>query len=1113
MKQLRLFLLLISLFSYTAGKCQQSYNFSSGAIPMCDTSYFTSSVSGIGTLYPYNWGNYWNYSISTLLINITSNHPQTLQISLTSPQGTTLLLSAFNGNGGVNYTNCTFDISASNNITTGTAPFSGYWIPQGGSFSVFDWENGDGIWTITIIDTACSGGGGGGGGGGGAWTPGYFNGGGSGGVFGFVPSGPPPPPPPMPINLNPISMDVCPGQSIDITSQLSQGALFTYTYNGNMVSNPNAVTQPGVYSAEYLDWNLYVIYYVTITVNSLPSPALGLDQTVSISCSGTSIDLNTILLTASYTMSWNLNGNPISASQASNCTTPGYYQAIAINGSGCTDTAYVTVNGAGTITLGANQSAVVCSNSSLDLTALYNTSGYTCAWSLNNLPVINPAAVNASGNYQLIASSGGCADTAFVNVISNPAPALGTNQTINACNLFPFDLNSMFNLSGLTADWTIAGAPVANPSAVTVSGVYELIATDNNVCTDTALASINQFASPNLGTDQTTSSCSNVDINLTTFFNTSGLTSAWFYNGSSTLTPAAVSASGVYTLVATNGSGCTDTANITLQSNAAPYLGSDQAVSVCPGILIDLTSLFNSSGLTTSWSSNNIPVANPMSVSQSGTYQLIVSDANSCEDTALVQLNNLPTPALGNDQQAHICDGSSIDLTSLYNTVGLSTAWSVSGAAVTFPQQITAAGNYQLIATNGSGCNDTAIVALTVDPLPVVGAPATVSICQGETADLTQLFLTNGYSTSWTINGIPVANPVAVTAAGLYILELTTNAGCTAATTATVHYNPNPALGADQQLTPCDGNTIDLTALFNTSGLTTSWNSGGTPLGNPGQIVTSGLYELIAVNSFGCSDTATVTLSFLANPEPGADTSYDLCPWQTLDLTQLYPAGTNTATYFYNGQAYTNPQSAQDSGTYTVIFTNASGCSGSAQVIIQSVQCRCEADFDYTAGCMQDQGLFELKADSAILSVQWNFDGAAGLSTVTDPVVTFLRSGNVHVTATATLSCGVVEIKKEIQIEDCSDSCHIWIPSAFTPNNDEKNESFKWIGDCTPEFYTMDIYNRFGQQVFHTSDPENGWKADNTGLTETTSIYTYRIKVKMPYQDEAVLTGKLTVIR
>ena len=71
---------------------------------------------------------------------------------VTSPQGTTLVLSAFNSTSGSNYTNTFFVKTTAPNITTGNAPFTGNWLPQGGSLNIFDYENMDGTWTITVVE-------------------------------------------------------------------------------------------------------------------------------------------------------------------------------------------------------------------------------------------------------------------------------------------------------------------------------------------------------------------------------------------------------------------------------------------------------------------------------------------------------------------------------------------------------------------------------------------------------------------------------------------------------------------------------------------------------------------------------------------------------------------------------------------------------------------------------------------------------------------------------------------------------------------------------------------------------------------------------------------------
>ncbi|HRQ85853.1 MAG TPA: hypothetical protein PLV70_12125, partial [Flavobacteriales bacterium] len=130
LRKIRLFLLALPLATVPRISLAQNFNFTSGPIPLCDTTYFTATVSGIGALvYPGSFSD--GYYLSDVWLNITTNHPQTLQIFLTSPNGFVLLLSQFNGAGGQNYTDTHFN--GWQNITTGTAPFTGSFLYEGGS--------------------------------------------------------------------------------------------------------------------------------------------------------------------------------------------------------------------------------------------------------------------------------------------------------------------------------------------------------------------------------------------------------------------------------------------------------------------------------------------------------------------------------------------------------------------------------------------------------------------------------------------------------------------------------------------------------------------------------------------------------------------------------------------------------------------------------------------------------------------------------------------------------------------------------------------------------------------------------------------------------------------
>lgn len=77
----------------------------------------------------------------------------------------------------------------------------------------------------------------------------------------------------------------------------------------------------------------------------------------------------------------------------------------------------------------------------------------------------------------------------------------------------------------------------------------------------------------------------------------------------------------------------------------------------------------------------------------------------------------------------------------------------------------------------------------------------------------------------------------------------------------TLAFTPRPALGADQSATKCSTIIFDLTALYNTSGLSSSWTLSGNTVAAPAAITSAGIYQLTATNTSGCSDTARITIT------------------------------------------------------------------------------------------------------------------------------------------------------------------------------------------------------------------------------------------------------------
>lgn len=961
-QKVRLLLLTLLLQGFSRPVSAQNFMFSSGPVPTCDTSYFTANASGMWSSLIIPDGMTPGFFLQDLWINITTDHPQTLQIFLTSPQGTVLLLSQFNGAGGQNYTNTHFN--GWQNITTGTAPFTGYFFPQGGTdlISTFAGEDGNGTWTVTVIDTACANGGTGPAG---TWTPGWFSGGagGSGIGFGYDPGWVPPPW----YDMGNVTAYLCPGGSVDVLNYYftnwGQGIVFSISDpNGYPVPNPNAVAIPGTYFVHGDDFG--AMYDGTFNIISYPANPLGPDQLVEVCNLSTPVDLTVLHQVPGLTLTWSLNGTPVSTSTAAAATVAGVYQVVGQNVNGCNDTALVTLNATGNL-IGADQSVSICTGSSVNLTALYQIPGTT--------------------------------DT-------------------------------------------------------------------------------------------------------------------WYYGGSIIPAPVAASESGTYTLIATAASGCADTAEITLNLLPAVALGPDQPASLCSNSTLDLTGFYTTAGLTVTWAMNNQPVADPAAVNAAGTYTLVALNSSECADTAFVTVSLTAPPQLGSDATAEACEGNAIDLTTIYNTYGLETSWNLAGAIVADPSTVGMAGQYMVVATNPAGCSDTALVDVAINPLPMLGADQTIIACTGHPVDLGTLYAFTPNTPIWTVNGIPVSDPSAVASNGTYTLIVASDHGCTDTASVALSFVAAPDLGADMALAICEGGFLDLDTLYPTAGLTTTWTTGNGIATYTNTMAVPGTYQLVAFNG-ACTDTALVVLTVNPTAQLGPDQVFSLCPWQTVDLLGLFPtAGLSTA-YNLNGQPVAGPDSVHAAGVYTVTATNAFGCSAVAHAIISNVNCICQADFTTDARCLQEPAQFIVVADSAVHAVQWDFGGAAPNSTTPDPKIRFGAAGNVLVKVQATLSCGTVSMERTLHIQDCADSCHVWFPNSFSPDKDGKNDAWNWTGDCVPAPYALHVFDRWGKVLFTTSDPFAGWDGTSGGAAVPSGVYVYHATYQLPYQDEQEATGTISLVR
>ncbi len=849
--------------------------------------------------------------------------------------------------------------------------------------------------------------------------------------------------------------------------------------------------------------------------------------------------------------------------------------------------------------IGNDTTVSICIGAVYDLTTIYNTTGLVSQWEFGANTVSDPAAVSTTGPYQLIVTNtGGCTDTASVTLTNSPKPTLGNDTTVDICEGASYNLNNAFNTTNLVTNWTIGSSQVADPTIITISGVYQLIATNTSGCTDTALLTLNVNSKPAIGNDTTINICPGSGFDLTTLYNTPGLTPSWTLNSNTVNNPAAITGNGIYRLIVVNASNCSDTALVTISYNEKPSLGNDTTVATCTGNTFDLNAIYNANGLTPSWTLNNTAVANPSSVSVEGIYQLIVTNNFGCADTAFTTLAYNAKPFAGNDTTVSICSGNNFNLSTIYSTAGLTANWSLGNVSVNDPSAISVQGNYQLIVISSEGCSDTATVTLTVNPKPSVGRDTAISTCEGKTIDLTLLYNTTGLAINWTLNNNTVTDPSLVLVAGNYQLIATTLSGCSDTAIAIVNFDQKPALGNDKNENVCQGNTIDLTSLFNTGNNTNNWAINNTAVVNPSAISTAGIYQLISTTNLGCADTALVTVAIVAAPTVITHNQLPICSPLTFDLTDAaITAGSSPGlsfTYWEDAQAttgYATPVTATG-GTYYIKGTDSNNCSAIEPVQLSYYPLPIVNAGDDFAICDKDSAVLNASVTNSTVPVtyQWAPVNEGGIRnptspstivapvgtqeyilTVTDghgcnyaikdsvvvtmqpPVPAFAGNDTIASTGVphqlqasggvnyawepagllsddavsnplATISADSVLFSVIVTDEaGCIgydtikirtyDGFTYYVPNAFSPNNDGRNDVFRPIpvGVIHTDYFR--VFNRYGELMFETSQYLKGWDGFYKGVAQPIGNYVWVVKGKARTGRVIEMRGNVVLVR
>jgi gliding motility-associated-like protein len=199
------------------------------------------------------------------------------------------------------------------------------------------------------------------------------------------------------------------------------------------------------------------------------------------------------------------------------------------------------------------------------------------------------------------------------------------------------------------------------------------------------------------------------------------------------------------------------------------------------------------------------------------------------------------------------------------------------------------------------------------------------------------------------------------------------------------------------------------------------------------------------------------------------------------------------ATYFAGGRLQTT------SGTYTDSLKSVTGCDSIVTTILTVHPLPSRFLPPDTSICISKTLLLNL---SAYKSVVWTNGAPGNTLEITDPGVygAIVTDNNGCVGSDSV----TVVFQKCIPIQ---------VPNAFSPNGDYRNDIFRPLIGAVISNYRMQIWNRWGQLVFQTTEIGKGWNGRVDGQDQPQGTYIYMFTFRDPDGVETVKRGTVLLIR
>lgn len=426
----------------------------------------------------------------------------------------------------------------------------------------------------------------------------------------------------------------------------------------------------------------------------------------------------------------------------------------------------------------------------------------------------------------------------------------------------------------------------------------------------------------------------------------------------------------------------------------------------------------------------------------------------------------------------------------------------------------------RLIVTTNKGCLDTVVRRLTIlNRPPITLLTKDTLMCVGDTI---QLGATGNGQFTWTPNtniinpntANPLVYPVTTTN---YFVQLDDN-GCIGLDTVRVRVVSFVTLQAMPDTTICLTDSIRLR--INSDGLRYTWTPAAglsdptakNPTALPGPGVTT--YSVLA-RIGRCIATDDVNVRTVPYPTANAGTDFTLC----------YNTGSQINASITGSRFTWSPTRGLDNPASLTPFARPLSTTRYVLSAFDTLGCPKPGLDTVLVTVLPEVIAFAGRDTSVVVNQPLQFNATGGRTYAWSPTTALTNPGIANPVATYNGSFDQITYFLTVTDENnCSDvdtinvrifrtAPQVFVPSAFTPNGDGRNDFFRPIAVGITKIDYFRVYNRWGQLVFETRTNEMGWDGRINGVPQATNTYAWVVKGEDYTGKVVTAKGTVTLIR